>query len=350
MIAPFEGVTGGDDPLDRAAAAVSQSQSRVVSTVSLLVKMRNNSFTGQLGLLEAVDWGSIDANLEMSNGLSFHAQLLSMLQSAAAANWTMKEVKYRITGSGGRTVPELVDVDQSSRFASMQPAIVAKLLERNSTMPSDPSRCWSHPLASAAELLRHLILELSISYSSKIASFIAQLIATLHGLGFDLDSRDARGRMLLLEYARKCRPGNGDTTAVVKQLLQLGASPSVRDQEGGPLLFAWVECDRHDLLMEVLSRRKPWSELGVQLDVWERDSQGRTLLEIEAAKGESLLTMSLEELQRHWLEQERPLYPKLLLAHTPLIRDVANIVLKFVDGLDQHGQPLKEPVKPAEEP
>ena len=345
MIALFEGVTGGDDALDRAAAAVSQSQSRVVSTVSLLSKMRASAFAEQLTLLETAKWSAIDVNLEMSDGLSFHAQLLRLIQSAAAANWKTGEVKYRMTGSGANrhTVSDWMDVHHSSRFATMQPAIVAKLLERNPTMPGDPSRSWSHPLASAAELLHHLVSMLA-PFSSKITSFVSQLIAALHGLGCDLDSRDAQGRTLLLTYA--------GSSELVKQLLQLGASPTVRDQEGCSLLHKWVEGDRHDLLLEVLNQRNTWSKLGVQLDVWERDSQGCTLLEIATTKGAAwnLLATSLRELQRHWLEQERPLYPKLMLTHTPLIRDLANIVLEFVDGLDQHGQPIKEPVKPAEEP
>ena len=124
-----------------------------------------------------------------------------------------------------------------NRFAALQPAIIAKLLEFSPITAGDGSPAAAssgQSLQSAGELLQSWIHELS-SRSSTLVDFISHLIRALHGLRFDLDSQDERGRTLLLTYARQCSSQTGLSGAaeaavkVVQLLLRLGASPKARD-------------------------------------------------------------------------------------------------------------------------
>ena len=71
-----------------------------------------------------------------------------------------------------------------------------------------------------------------------------------------------------------------------------------------------------------------------RVDLWQRDADGRTLLECMQAKGTGFAPSMdvLQELQQHWMRSERPLLQSLLTLHTPLIGDLARMALDYVDG------------------
>ena len=112
-------------------------------------------------------------------------------------------------------------------------------------------------------------------------------------------------------------------------------------------MFVFVQAGRSDVIIDILTRKSPWPELGSGLcfDVWERNAQGCTIRDIAAARGGVQgIAEAIHQMQQHWLEHDRP--PALQHQHTSLISDLINIVQQYVDGFDQQGQPLEEPTKP----
>ena len=335
--------------MDR-ASIVLQSKSQVLSTMTLLSHLKNAvQLSLRLSLLQQLNWSDIDVNIDTLDGLSFYKQLLALLKHAAAANF-MESVYYSSINQHGT-------VDNSSIFVGLQSKIITKLLERSPIIPgSKPARSWTHPLASAAELLQHVALELSMPQCLRLVEFLKQLISALHGLGFNLDTPDAQGRTLLTTYAAACSNNFAGAVDVVRHLLQLGASPSVRDLQGRSLLFVWAQAQRPDLVLAVLNQKGEWAALQVKVDVWEQDADSHTLLEVASAMPQnvapswSLVCSVLRQLQHHWVQQERPVQRDLLLECKPLIGDLVDIMLSFMDGLNHQGQPVVKIVAPAAAP
>ena len=307
------------------ALLVSASRSRVVSTVSLLSGLQHApDFGSKLCLLEQVtDWSSIDVNLETDDGLTLHKEIVQVLKLAAGN--AVYQWKYH------------------DSIEPMFPDVIRKLLERKPALPGNPSRSWSHPLASAGDMMQHMVMELrSLQSTSIVAGFIEHLIAALHQINFDLNSRDAQGRTLLIA----CASAEGASADVLKQLLRHGANPVGRDRNGVSIALAWTQAGRADLLLAALSGHSPWPELGVQVDIFDRDASGRTLLQAATEKAAAdqkwhVVATSIRTLQRHWIQLERPMQLRTLSEHTSLIPDLSAIVMAFVDGLDSQGRPIE---------
>ena len=317
---------------------MSQHKRVLVHTVNLAGGLKCDDISTQLALLEAADWSLIDVNLESSDGLTFYKQLLHVLQRGAETGFQKRDRSYG----------EWTDV--TWRWTELQPKLIAKLLERH--LPVREDEPAPAPLSTASELLQHIALEVSGMRSRPIVDFAQELIQQLHQRGFDLNSRDAQGRTLLTSYALGCREESKDIALeVVQQLLQLGASALSTDKDGRSLLFAWAHADRPDLIRAVLDQKGVWSEQPVDVDIWQRDVEGRTLLEVASGRLEDATARLVERwyplwavlraLQHHWIQEERLLQRDLLLENTPLIGDVADIALSFVDGLDRRGQPIQ---------
>ena len=81
---------------------------------------------------------------------------------------------------------------------SQPPALAEAAAAKWSNNDPGPSRNWLRPLATSAELLRYMVMELCSPHSSQVASFISELIVALHALELDLNSPDAQGRTLLI--------------------------------------------------------------------------------------------------------------------------------------------------------
>ena len=313
---------------------VSQSKRILFVTINLACRLQCSDFSTQLALLEAVNWSDIDVNFESSDGLglSFHKTILHVLQTGVRAS-------FQVTVEYGHVL------DATWRWKNLQPKLIAKLLERH--LPVQEDEPGQAPLSTASELLQHIALEVSAlpTQSHQTIDFAKELIQQLHQRGFDLNSRDVQGRTLLTAYAAKCSKASADVAAeVVQQLLKLGASASSTGSDGRSLLFIWAHAARPDLISAALDPSGVWAELQVEADAWQRDAEGRTLLEVvsgmDAARWYPVCTV-LRELQRHWIQKERPLQRDLLLENTPLIGDVADIALSFVDGLNHRGQPIR---------
>ena len=71
-----------------------------------------------------------------------------------------------------------------------------------------------------------------------------------------------------------------------------------------------------------------------RVDLWQRDANGRTLLECMQSKGDvhRIAAGVLGELQQHWMARERPLLQRILTSHASLIPDLARQTLDFIDG------------------
>jgi hypothetical protein len=133
-----------------------------------------------------------------------------------------------------------------------------------------------------------------------------------------------------MEYSSVGRAAAG-ALQIVQLLLHLGAGSNVR---GHSLMFALADANRPTIILDVLKRQSPWLKLGVELDVWERDSQDRTMLQIATGGKNNWdwhwswypLAAAIRSTQQHWLELERPLQHQLMLEHTTLIPDLIHIV------------------------
>jgi len=212
-------------------------------------------------------------------------------------------------------------------FSSDQTAenIIAKLLEYRPTgelLPDLPR--------TVDELLLHFIAQTVARWNWSLQPLLVQLVVKLHSRGFDLDRPCLPdGRTLLTASAMLLRFGN---VGLVQELLQLGASPWVADRLGDSLLTLWLSGNDSRAVHDVLLRQNGWKELMQRLDWWAPDSSGRTPAQLVAAMSESdntRLMPLVSALLEHWKQHSRPLLRRFLRELTPLIDDVALLVLSY---------------------
>jgi len=254
-----------------------------------------------------VEWSLVDVNLVLFDGRRFHTTMAASLRFAAFAFPQPPEISY-----------------------SLRTAMLNKLLEyaptASSLQPGQPR--------DVDELLQWMAIELAGDCCKLLESFIRLLVETLHRRGFDLDRRSPDGRTLLTAYAAANQ--NDHTIAVEWLLMRLGADASKAGSDGRNPLFIWINQESCALVESMLvdSSKVRYPGLKQYVDLWQRDAEGRTLLECMQAKQHRFgpIIGVLRELQQFWIFDERPLVQSLLTESTPLIVDVARMVLDYVDG------------------
>ena len=279
-------------------AAAQQRQDRLVYTSHTIACLLQD-WTLQPGLLDQISWPLVDVNLTLSDGHCLHTALLMRLRA-----------------------------DESEMSSSTRQKIVEKLLEYT------PRSQYYFQSRDAVELLQWMAIGLVHARRITLLPFIQLLLETLHELGFDFNRRDAAGRALLTTYARF---KHSTAIDVMRQLMRLGASASTPGCDGRTALQIWIEQKRVDLVESLLvGKSGPFASIKQSVDIWQQDADGRTLLDcmqhVERRDRFAPCITVVRELQRHWAECERPLVQRMLTLETPLIGDLAAIVIDFIDG------------------
>lgn len=193
----------------------------------------------------------------------------------------------------------------------------------------------------------HFIAQTFAHWKSSLHSLLLQLVVKLHSRGFDLDRPCLPdGRTLLTASAMlPCSSPIGlgssyDYEKGVQKLLQLGASPWVADRRGDSLLTLWLSAaqDGAYLVLGVVLDDEQWAGLLHRLDWWAPDNSGRTPAQLVAAlhdSGKTRLMPLVSALLAHWKQRSRPLLQDFLRKLTPLVDDVALLVLSYVDGQER---------------
>jgi hypothetical protein len=294
--------------LQRQVDAIKRRRSILTATAHAIEHM-DNVFRYN-GDYEKVEWSLVDVNLTLSDGRRFHTMVAASLRARATA-----------MSSGWF----------DSFTTGMQVTILNKMLEYAPTsanlQPEQPR--------DADELLQWMALELAVSCNVWLSSFIQQLVTTLHDRGFDLNRCSRDGRTLLTVYASALQ--RDQTVAVECQLMRLDADASQEGKDGISAIAIWIDRGYKDLVESVLidTSKVRYPGLNQPVDLWERDAEGRTLLEcMQAQKSQDFapcIAVLKGQLQ-HWTERERPLLQSMQMLHASLIPDLARMVLDYVDG------------------
>ena len=268
-------------------AAAQQRQDTLVHT-SHTIACLLQEWTLQPGLLDEISWPLVDVNLTLSDGHCLHTALVARLRA-----------------------------DESEMSFRTEKKIVDKLLE----------------------LLQRTAIELAHARRITLLPFIQLLLETLRELGFDFNRRDAAGRALLTTYARF---KHSTAIDVMRQLMRLAASASAPGRDGRTALHIWTDRDCVDLIESLLlGNSGPFTTIRQSVDIWQRDAEGRTLLDSMKAQNKKNIDRAgrfepciamLSELQQHWVACERPLLQRLLTLNASLIPDLAAVVSDFIDG------------------
>jgi len=100
-------------------------------------------------------------------------------------------------------------------------------------------------------------------------------------------------------------------------------------------------------LVNMIEGKGPWGRhpYAVALDVHVRDDQDRTLQQVietvlveEESAELRLILAQLDELQRQWMQNERPFLRRQLDEQTDLLPELRDLAMSFVDGLNHKGE------------
>jgi hypothetical protein len=183
------------------------------------------------------------------------------------------------------------------------------------------------------QLLVMFAHELAIGNVELLGPLIREIFVRLKSCGFDFNRRRrGDGTTLLVKYAGSCHQTTGPNLEIVQELLKHGACASVADATSNTWLFKFVENDVH--FPYVLLSRESWKHIGDQLEPWQRNANGESLVQVMLSKGDEWKddAYTVQTLIRLWQESHRPLLLRCISAFSPLILDLAHIVLSYIDG------------------